>query len=210
MVCICCHSFHDKSASILDLGCGNGTLLLYLMSKGYQECFGVDFSEEQVALAHQRGLTKVVRGDLLTFLENHKRPLDCIIALDVFEHFKRDEVLSIVDLCFQRLNPGGRLIIHSPNAASPFFGCIRYGDLTHELAFTKRSIMQLFRAGGFGRIEVYPEGPRVHGLKSAIRCLLWFFISKVMALCLLAETGSADEILTQNLLAVAFRDSPEQ
>jgi hypothetical protein len=31
-----------------------------------------------------------------------------------------------------------------------------------------------------------------------------------MLLCLLAETGSADEIVTQNLLAVAYKDSRGQ
>jgi hypothetical protein len=40
-----------------------------------------------------------------------------------------DETLKILRL-------GGRRIIRVPNGVSPFAGVIRYGDLTHELAFT--------------------------------------------------------------------------
>jgi SAM-dependent methyltransferase len=65
--------------------------------------------------------------------------LDAVIAFDVLEHFGRDELIPLVDAVHRVLRPGGRWIIHVPNGESPFFGSIRYGDLTHELAFTRQS-----------------------------------------------------------------------
>ena len=35
------------------------------------------------------------------------------------------------------LKPGGRWILHTANAESPFYGRVRYGDITHEQAFTQ-------------------------------------------------------------------------
>jgi len=195
----------DKAAKILDLGCGSGVLLGYLKSQGYSDCSGIDISGEQVSLARQRGLRTVAQGELVAFLENTPDDFDCILAIDVLEHFKKQELLHIVDLVFQRLRAGGKLIFQSPNAASPFFGRIRYGDLTHEIAFTRHSVSQLLRSAGFIGIEVHPTGPRAHGLKSAIRTLLWFVISKLIAFCLLVENGGVGEILTQTLIGVGFK-----
>lgn len=103
------------------------------------------------------------------------------------------------------LRPGGRWIIHVPNGESPFFGSIRYGDLTHELAFTRTSLAQLLLASGFAEVRCFEDQPVVHGAKSALRWLLWRGFRGVLRLYIAAETGDArgGHIFSQNLLAVA-------
>jgi predicted SAM-dependent methyltransferase len=73
--------------------------------------------------------------------------VDAIIAFDVQEHFTRDEAIQLLDEVFRVLNADGRFIAHSPNAETPLFGRTRYGDLTHEMAYTRTPLTQLLHHG---------------------------------------------------------------
>ena len=131
--------------------------------------------------------------------------LDLIVTFDVMEHFIKDDLLCLVDAVHRGLRDGGRWIIHVPNGESPFVGSVLYGDLTHELAFTRESIAQLLLASGFSDVRCYEDAPVVHGLKSATRAVLWRVIRAGLRLYAATETGNAsgDSILTRNLVAVA-------
>src|ERR1700731_308764 len=54
-----------------------------------------------------------------------------------------------------------------PPRRTGFRWVYRYGDLTHELAFTAGSISQALRSVGFGRIEVLPVERPIHGLRAS-------------------------------------------
>lgn len=194
----------DKDARIVDLGCGGGCFLYFLEKEGYKNARGVDTSSEQVELAINLGLKNVRQADLLDFLEKHSGEFDAITAIDVVEHFKKEEVLLLLDSVYRALKPGGVFIMRSPNADGPFGGRYRYCDFTHELAFTPMSVRQALAAAGFQEISVYPVEPVVHGLLSGGRYLLWKGIRLLLLLYLAAETGSFQGyILTQNLIAAA-------
>lgn len=198
----------EKSAVVLDLGCGHGALLHFAREAGYTNLRGVDGSPEQVAAARQLGIEGVEEGDLRVALAAQPdASLDVVIAFDVIEHFTRGELLPFVDSVHRVLKPGGRWIIHVPNGESPFFGSIRYGDLTHELAFTRTSIAQLLLASGFAEVRCFEDQPVVHGAKSALRWALWQGFRGLLRLYIAAETGDAGgrHIFSQNLLAVARR-----
>lgn len=196
----------ERDASILDLGCGHGALLHFAREAGYTNLRGVDGSPEQVNAAHRLGIEGVEAGDLHDALSTSaNESLDVVIAFDVIEHFTRDELLQFVDEVRRVLKPGGRWIIHVPNGESPFFGTIRYGDLTHELAFTRTSLAQLLFASGFGDVRCFADTPVVHGIKSALRWLLWQVFRSVLRLYIAAETGDVSNahIFSQNMLAIA-------
>lgn len=196
----------DRSAVILDLGCGHGALLHFLREAGYRNVAGVDASREQVAEAARLGIEAVREGDLLETLRGLRDcSQDIVIAFDVIEHFDKNELLPFVDEVLRVLKPGGRWIIHAPNGESPFVGAVRYGDVTHEQAFTRRSLPQLLLPSGFARVECYESGPVPHGMKSAVRWLLWMGIRLMLRAWIAVETGDATRqvILTRNLLALA-------
>jgi 2-polyprenyl-3-methyl-5-hydroxy-6-metoxy-1,4-benzoquinol methylase len=198
----------DKAAHILDLGCGHGALVHFAHQSGYFNTNGVDVSAQQVELAHKLGIAKIVRCDLMAALEaTTPSSLDAVVSFDVIEHFTKDELIDIADAVHHALKPSGRWIIHAPNATSPFVGAIRYGDFTHEQAFTASSLQQLLKATGYSNI-VYSEcRPRVHGLKSLLRLLLWSLVKGVLKLSSAAETGDlgTNAIWTRNIIAVAYR-----
>lgn len=198
----------DHDAKILDLGCGYGAFLYALSEVGYRNARGIDGSGEQVAAAAQLGIPHVERGEIMTTLAaTEASSLDVVIAFDVIEHFTKEELIPLVDEVWRVLRPGGRWIIHVPNAEGPFSARIRYADFTHEVAFTRISLDQLLRASGFSSVGCFEDMPTVHGLKSLVRYMLWRIIRLGLRGYSAIETGlwDRDAIFSQNLLAVAIK-----
>jgi SAM-dependent methyltransferase len=202
------HFPSDKRAAILDVGCGHGALIYFAREAGYQHIRGFDGSPEQVAAARRLGIEGVEVDDLWNVLEAQAdASLDAVVAFDVIEHFTREELLPFVDHVRRALKPGGRWIIHVPNAESPFGARMRYWDLTHEMAFTRTSLAQLLLSSGFSQVRCFEDAPVVHGSTSAARWVLWKSFRGLLRLYIAAETGDAGgaHIFSQNMLAVAVK-----
>lgn len=198
----------DRRVSVLDLGCGHGAVVYFLRRMGYCNVTGIDVSPAQVAEAARLGIEGIQEGELLETLRNRpNQSQDVVIAFDVIEHFTKDELLSFTDEVLRVLRPGGRWIIHAPNGESPFVGTILYGDMTHEQAFTRRSLAQLLLSSGFSRVECHECGPVPAGIKSIARWLLWRGICLLLRVWCAAETGDIgrDAIFTRNLFAVVYK-----
>lgn len=196
----------DHDSHIVDLGCGSGALLLFLQEAGYRNAIGVETSPDQIDFARQLGVRSVIPGDLVSFLRQSAGEIfDVVVAIDVIEHFRKDEVLEIMDQACRVLRPDGRLIIHVPNAEAIFGSRIFWSDFTHEMAFTREGLRQLTCACGFSSVEFSEDTPVVHGFKSLVRRVLWTGLRSIFRLAYMAETGDSGVglILTQNLLAVA-------
>jgi 2-polyprenyl-3-methyl-5-hydroxy-6-metoxy-1,4-benzoquinol methylase len=198
----------DKSVSILDLGCGHGALIYFSHRAGFSNARGIDVSLQQVTLAKELNISNVEQGDLMETLSQFSlSSLDVVISFDVVEHLSKSELIDLIDAVYLVLKPGGRWIIHAPNGCSPFFGAIRYGDFTHEQAFTPLMIAQVLKASGFREIICEECGPQVYGVKSAIRVITWRVVRFLYRIVLAAETGdfSRNSILTQNFYAVGIK-----
>lgn len=197
-----------RSARILDMGCGSGDLIEALRGLGYRSLHGVDISAEQVDRARQRGIAEVTRGDIHDHLREAAGRYDAIVALDVLEHFRPDELLPLLELVAAAMRPEGPgvFVARVPNATSPFGGRYRYGDLTHDTSFTTRSLHQLLSETGFRGLRFRPVEPVPRGAKSALRLVLWRAAAALMKLVLAAETGEfRGHVVTQNVLVYAHR-----
>lgn len=181
----------NHEASILDIACGRGRLLQFFLDAGYHEVHGVDLSAEQVALA--RAVTpNVVHSDALQYLSKHKCRFDLITGLDIIEHFQKDEALQFLELCFNSLKPGGRLILQTVNAESPWGMHHRYNDLTHELGFAPFLLNRLLSLVGFHEIDARETGPVPLGYSAAstVRWCVWQVIRAFLRVWNISETGS--------------------
>lgn len=96
---------------VLDAGCGTGKLLETMRDRGYKTV-GVDYSDEALFFARQRGLTKIVRGDI-NMNPFADEAFDAIVSLDVLYHKGVDEGRALCE--FNRmLAAGGILIMNLP------------------------------------------------------------------------------------------------
>lgn len=176
---------------ILEVACGSGKLLHFLKKRGYENVSGVDVSPEKVALSKQVVPT-VHEGDALEFLEAHTNKFEFIVGLDIIEHFNKDEVMRFLDGCRSAIKPGGRLVLQTPNAGSPWAAYHRYNDFTHEVCFQHNSISRLLALCGFRNTACRALGPVPLGYcaTSTIRWLIWQLIRAQLKIYNLAETGT--------------------
>jgi SAM-dependent methyltransferase len=197
----------DHGIRIVDLGCGYGAILHSLWRAGYRNIAGVDMSGEQVAFAHRLGMSQVEHGGIDEFLSRTPdSSIDVVLLIDVLEHMTRDHLFRTLDQVVRILRSGGRCIAHVPNGEGLYGMSVRYGDLTHELAFTRKSAYQVFTAVGFSEVTSCEDSPDVHGVKSLARRILWDLGTIYHRLMLIAETGRhRGFLLTQNMFVVAVK-----
>jgi 2-polyprenyl-3-methyl-5-hydroxy-6-metoxy-1,4-benzoquinol methylase len=196
----------DKSAEILDIGCGYGALVFYLRSSGYRNARGVDRSPEMVSVARKLGIDGIEQAELSNFLQASPSRWALVTAIDVIEHFRKEEVLPLLDMAFAALAPGGAFVMQTPNGMSKYGRWERYGDFTHEICFEAHSARQCLIAAGFHRVLVVPVGPVVHGIASAIRKALWKLWEPWLKLSFAVEAGwEGGQVFTPNLISVGYK-----
>jgi len=197
------HLPDKKDISILDLACGHGALIYCLKQLGYNNVAGVDISPEQVALAHELGVTEIKCQGIREFLTDSVNTFDVIFLMDILEHLSKAELFDYLDQVSRSLTKNGMVVIHVPNAEGVFGMGIRYGDLTHENCFTPQSMRQVLSACGMHSIDCFEDKPVIHGPKSLIRYVLWALLTVPLRLLFAAETGITKAVLSQNMLVVA-------
>jgi SAM-dependent methyltransferase len=192
------------SSAILELGCGRGYMLEYLMKHGYNNLKGVDISEEQIKLASAKGFDVTV-SDALGYLRNSEDKFKIIIALDFVEHFYKEELIPLFKKIYDNLDQGGIFIFHTPNGQSIISPKLIYGDLTHLTIFTPNSALQLLKLIGFDSITFFETGPAPKNFIGIVRLILWKMLKLVFNFLRLVESGTKEKILTQNFICVAVK-----
>jgi cyclopropane fatty-acyl-phospholipid synthase-like methyltransferase len=192
----------------LDVACGAGHFLYFLQKEGYVNIFGIDSSQEQLDMAEKMGVKKLSKADLFEYLPNCSQRFDMIVANDIIEHLKKEEVCDFLDAIYSSLSPGGYTLISTVNAQSLLGNRIIYCDFTHESAFTPKSLSQIMRVCAFEDVKIYGEKPVIHDFRSAIRAGLWWCTKKILSSYLKIERGTgrnfwkADDIFEPRIYAV--------
>jgi 2-polyprenyl-3-methyl-5-hydroxy-6-metoxy-1,4-benzoquinol methylase len=194
----------DRDAAILEVGCGSGGLLAYLGRRGFSHAFGVDISAEQIDLARKRGVA-AEQHDVLAYLAANGQQFHAILAVDVLEHFTRDELSRLVQQVLHALKPGGSLIVQTANGAGLHPGQVIYGDLTHQTIFTPESLGQLLTSAGYVGLAFYETGPIPVRVRGKLDVALWTAIKAVANTVRHIETGKRQTIWTENFICRAFK-----
>lgn len=193
----------SPDAPILEIGCGEGRLLAYLARRGFRHASGVDISAEQIALAERRGVQAEL-ADAFEVLARRRGTCAAIVAVDVLEHFSRDELGRLATSINAALMPGGRLIVQTANGAGLLPGQVIYGDLTHLTIFTPQSLAQLLTPAGFTRFSFFETGPTPVRVRGKLDVALWSAIRAVATIARRIETGKTQTIWTENFICRAF------
>ena len=155
----------DRSARILDWGCGNGHFSLFLAEHGFRpHVFSLD--EPPPALeALGAGRCEFRRGDKRepTALPYPDGFFDAVVSVGVLEHvreFGGSEIASLTEIR-RILKPGGAFVgSHIPNRWSwvESLSLAFPGKHHHRWRFTRRSIRRLFAQAGFAAVEARSTG----------------------------------------------------
>ena len=139
-----------RSLTLLDVGCGSGTLLGLLKQRGFRVT-GVDLSEEAARVAQEENGVRVVTGSLLQAAFSDES-FDFVTLFHVMEHVPNPR--EVLAEAFRILRPRGALILQVPNIDSwqfKVFGARWYGlDIPrHVVDYTGPAILNLLVECGF-------------------------------------------------------------
>lgn len=141
-------------ARALDLGCGRGEWLEALGEAGF-EAFGVDLDEGMLAACRERGLAVALADAVATLEGVPEGSLSVVSAFHLVEHLPFALVRCIVAAALRALEPGGLLILETPNpenllvAARDF-----YLDPTHVRPIPAALLAFVAEEAGFARTKV--------------------------------------------------------
>jgi SAM-dependent methyltransferase len=116
-----------SSPSILEIGCGTGQLISFLMERGIANYVGFDFSHQAVAAAKERCPSLEfhvadARGTELLDREDY----NVVICTEVLEHIEAD--LDVL----RRIRPGTRCLLTVPSF--PYPGHVRCFESTDQVS----------------------------------------------------------------------------
>lgn len=108
----------NKQASFLEVGCGNGNVLVELAKDGYNNIFGCEISSLFLKDAWKRGLKNLFlyNGKVLPFKRNVFRVVG---SFGVLEHVDNPEVFLSEQI--RVVEKSGIIIVACPNFLSPLF-----------------------------------------------------------------------------------------
>lgn len=110
----------EKSAHILDIGCGNGKNIEYLVKTEYLDVHGCDFSEEFIKICQNKKLD-VIYGNILS-LPYSDKCADNVICIAVIHHLASEEhrIQAIKEL-IRITKIGGKILITVSSYEHPFY-----------------------------------------------------------------------------------------
>lgn len=162
--------FSGEKLSVLDIGCGDGTLGKLLKDKlgDNIHIFGVDISEESIIHAskfYDKTLQfNAEKQDILSLMGEEK--FDVIISLEMLEHLFAPG--SLLRSCKHLLRPEGFLIASFPNIAWWKYridllcgnfpvGYTVFDPSEHIQNFTLKSFIALISEAGFEKQEIVAD-----------------------------------------------------
>jgi SAM-dependent methyltransferase len=148
----------------LDVGCGPGTLIGLLDDRFSST--GIDISTAEIAYARRRYGSESKRFFAVSgrALPDDVRDYDVATAVELIEHLSPADVDDVLRAMVERLRPGGKLIVTTPNFRSAWplvemlvnrFGEVRYAS-QHINRFTPRLLRQLLDRLGLTDVHVRP------------------------------------------------------
>ena len=137
-----------SGATVLDIGCASGSLLMMLKNRGWL-VRGVEISGPQAAYCRERGLEVMA----LPLEENRfpRQSFDVVLASHLIEHL--NDPGNFVREVKRILKPGGRFFVTTPNITGLqsriFRSRWRSAIFDHLYLFSKRTLRLLLENSGF-------------------------------------------------------------
>ena len=145
-------------APVLDVGCGLGYFADLLQERGV-ECVGLDIDPAMVEANAERGHAAHVGNH--ASINALGRKFGGIHISHVVEHLWGEELIELLEQCAANLNPGGRIVIRTPNwEVEEVRLRIFWSDHTHRRPYNVAGLTKILRDMGF---HIEAAGPEPYG-----------------------------------------------
>ena len=146
--------FLPKGASVLDYGAGDGDLIPVLLKAGYEvAAFEPSTGRRESLLARSDVQSSKFIG---VIGPEDTRTFDVVLCSEVIEHVLPDEGPAFLRSLFERVKPGGTLVITTPHAEDLELNssyCPHCDSLFHRWqhvrSFTREALRSELESGGF-------------------------------------------------------------
>lgn len=145
-----------KPWSFLDIGCGNGFMLLSAKKIGFENVYGVEPSSDAIAQADPSIKAGIIQGMFSKELVGENK-YDLITCFQTLDHITEPD--KFVRECLSALKPGGKVLFINHNIASlpaKILGerCPMI-DIEHTYLHTKKTMHMLFTKEGYTNVQVF-------------------------------------------------------
>lgn len=112
-----------KGKTILDVGTGFGMGANLIAKSGATSVLGVDYSKDAIKQASSNNTLKNLRFRSLNAFELNKidEQFDVVLAFEIIEHLPVTQVAEFITLLYERVKPGGLLLLTTPNGRKSRF-----------------------------------------------------------------------------------------
>ena len=150
---------NKKFKNVLDIGCGAGTIPLYIASRGYG-VHGIDISDKAVDSASDSAKHLKLNNakfERIDFPERYPDgTYDFIVFTETIEHLKDDR--KALNVIFKILRKDGLLLISTPLTSAPLarFGFVKEFDerVGHLRRYTEEELIRKSKDAGFSVVEM--------------------------------------------------------
>ena len=161
---------------LLDIGCGWGSTIRRAVEGHGARAVGLTLSRQQHELATERLADLGERAEIrLQGWEEFDEPVDRIVSIGAFEHFREERYTAFFDKCHRLLPADGRMLLHTIVKPSLAEINAKGLEITHEDVLFNKFILKAIFPGGQLRptdvVKKYAEAAgfrveRVHPLST--------------------------------------------
>lgn len=149
---------NKNEAEVLEIGCGNGSLLLAFKDMGVGHLWGTDISPVARNELLEKGI--VFKTANIEVIFPFRKQFDMIILNHVFEHLLNP--IFVLAACKAHLKKGGKIIIATPNSDSLDLALFnKFWDginaPRHFYIFGVRSMTHITESLGFKKMRLFPQ-----------------------------------------------------
>ena len=149
----------DNNTRILEIGFGNGQLLLALKQKGFKNLYGSDFTDKVFSSLKDSGIKLAMSNIEESFprFTNKDESFDVIIMNNVIEHFL--DPIKVLKNCQRHLSNNGTIILITPNGNALESSIFKnhwagFHAPRHTFIFSDNNIKLISKNLGFKTVEI--------------------------------------------------------
>ena len=182
----------DRSARMLDFGCGYGTFLSYLHGLSFKSIEGYDPDPRCAAFTRSQGIP-VSEGEApREFLLGNAGRFDLVSVMSVAQYFERSDLVGWFTALRDALKPGGTLVLSVTNSAGVFGLTDQLQDPYMKAAYTDILLADLCHFAGLeveelGGLKIPSKGLKRFAWLAARS--LW---TRLVKLIYLLERGNSE------------------